>query len=95
MVYNIIIKGKQKTKNKKGDIKNEKKDTKSISSGGVGFFGALTILFIALKLIGVINWSWFYVLLPSIISLGLSAIILVIMLVVFIVVKIKNKEEEK
>lgn len=25
MVYNIIIKGKQKTKNKKGDIKNEKK----------------------------------------------------------------------
>lgn len=73
----------------------KKNDTKSISSGGVGFFGALTILFIALKLIGVINWSWFYVLLPSIISLGLSAIILVIMLVVFIVVKIKNKEEEK
>lgn len=73
----------------------KKNETKSIGSGGISFFGALTILFIALKLIGVINWSWFYVLLPSIISLGLSAIILAITLVVPIVVKIKNKEEEK
>jgi hypothetical protein len=27
------------------------------SSGGIGFFGALTLLFIGLKLGGVINWS--------------------------------------
>ena len=31
---------------------------------GIGFFGLLTILFIALKLTGYINWSWWFVLLP-------------------------------
>lgn len=32
------------------------------SGGGIGFFGALTILFIALKLMGHITWSWWWVL---------------------------------
>lgn len=32
--------------------------------GGIGFFGLLTILFIGLKLIGYINWSWVWVLSP-------------------------------
>lgn len=27
-------------------------------SGGIGFLGALALLFIGLKLGGVINWSW-------------------------------------
>lgn len=30
----------------------------------LGFFGVLTILFIALKLLGVITWSWVWVLAP-------------------------------
>ena len=34
------------------------------SSGGIGFFGLLTILFIALKLTGYISWSWWWVLAP-------------------------------
>lgn len=34
------------------------------SSGGIGFAGLLTILFIALKLTGVITWSWVWVLSP-------------------------------
>ena len=29
-----------------------------------GFMGALTLLFIALKLLGVIAWSWWWVTLP-------------------------------
>ena len=33
-------------------------------SGGVGFFGLLTIVFITLKVTGVINWSWWLVLSP-------------------------------
>jgi hypothetical protein len=37
---------------------------KSSSSGGIGFFGALGLLFVALKLGGVIHWSWWYVTLP-------------------------------
>lgn len=34
------------------------------SGGGIGFLGALTILFIALKLLNVITWSWWWVLSP-------------------------------
>ena len=39
-------------------------DNKSTTSPGIGFFGLLAILFIALKLIGVITWSWLWVLAP-------------------------------
>lgn len=34
------------------------------SSGGIGFFGLLTIAFIILKLCKVITWSWLWVLSP-------------------------------
>ena len=34
------------------------------TSGGIGFFGILTIVFIALKLTNYIDWSWWLVLLP-------------------------------
>lgn len=33
-------------------------------SGGIGFFGVLAIVFIVLKFLGVINWSWIWVLSP-------------------------------
>ncbi len=33
-------------------------------SGNIGFFGLLTILFIGLKLAGLIDWSWLWVLSP-------------------------------
>jgi hypothetical protein len=33
-------------------------------ASGIGFGGALTLLFITLKLIGVIQWSWWWVLSP-------------------------------
>lgn len=34
------------------------------TSGGIGFFGLLCILFIGLKLTGNIDWSWLWVLSP-------------------------------
>ena len=34
------------------------------SRGGIGFLGLLTLLFIALKLLGHIAWSWWWVLSP-------------------------------
>lgn len=34
------------------------------TSGGIGFPGLLTLLFIILKLTGVIAWSWWWVLSP-------------------------------
>jgi hypothetical protein len=36
----------------------------STSSGGIGFVGMLTIVFIVLKLCNVIAWSWWWVLSP-------------------------------
>lgn len=39
-------------------------DNSNASSGGIGFCGLLTILFIALKLCNVIAWSWWAVLAP-------------------------------
>jgi hypothetical protein len=34
------------------------------NSGGIGFAGLLTIVFITLKLTGYIDWSWVWVLAP-------------------------------
>ena len=34
------------------------------ATGGIGFCGLLTIVFIVLKLIGKIDWSWWWVLAP-------------------------------
>ena len=34
------------------------------SSGGIGFFGLLTVVFITLKLVGIIEWSWWLVTAP-------------------------------
>lgn len=36
----------------------------SSTSGGIGFSGLLTIVFIVLKLTGNIDWSWWWVLSP-------------------------------
>lgn len=33
-------------------------------SGGIGFGGLLTVVFITLKLCGVISWTWIWVLSP-------------------------------
>ncbi len=52
------------------------------ASGGVGIFGLLGLLFVALKLLGFINWSWWWVLLPF---YGPFALVLAIALVCFII----------
>ena len=43
----------------------------------MGFLEALTILFIVLKLTGVIAWGWFFVFLPLIISVGTYVLLLI------------------
>ena len=48
----------------------------SSSSGGVGFVGLLTILFIGLKLTNYIDWSWWWVLSPLWISAGVVLLVL-------------------
>lgn len=41
----------------------------------MGFLEILTLVFIALKLMGFITWSWFFVLLPTIISITLYLVL--------------------
>jgi hypothetical protein len=57
-------------------------ESSSKSSGGIGFAGMLTILFIGLKLTGYINWSWWWVLSPLWISFSIAVIILTIIAIV-------------
>lgn len=49
---------------------------------GVGFAGLLTILFIALKLCKVIDWSWWWILSPIWISVLLGIFILILVLTI-------------
>lgn len=44
----------------------------------MGFTEVLTIIFIVLKLLNIIDWNWFLVLLPEIIALPIYLIIVVI-----------------
>lgn len=48
------------------------------TSGGIGFVGLLTILFIGLKLTGFIDWSWLWVLSPIWISFSVVFALLAI-----------------
>ena len=45
------------------------------SNSGIGFFGLLTVLFIGLKLAGIIHWTWLWVLSPIWISIIVGVII--------------------
>ena len=52
------------------------------SSGGIGFFGLLGLLFIGLKLAGYINWSWIWVTAP----LWGPVVFLLVLIVVILVI---------
>ena len=51
------------------------------ASGGIGFTGLLTIVFIVLKLLKVINWSWLWVLSPLWITIALVIILTLLSLI--------------
>jgi hypothetical protein len=46
-------------------------DNSNASSGGIGFIGLLTIVFITLRLTNYIDWSWWWVLSPVWLSIAL------------------------
>ena len=51
------------------------------SSGGIGFCGLLTIVFIVLKLTKYIDWSWLWVFSPLWIPIALLLLVLLVLLV--------------
>ena len=61
-----------------------KENTKVVYKG-IGFAHILTIIFVIAKIVGYIEWSWWLVLLPSIISIGLSILVWLVVLIVVII----------
>lgn len=64
---------------------NRSEESSKAAGGGVGFCGLLAIAFIVLKLTGVIDWGWGWVLSPLWIPLAIVAGICVVVLIVVLV----------
>lgn len=67
-------------------------DNKSSASGGAGFSSLLAIAFIVLKLCNVIHWSWWWVLSPVWIPIGL---VIVGLLIYAIIIWRRSVDEKK
>lgn len=61
----------------------------------IGFCGVLTILFIALKLCGTINWSWLWVLSPLWIGLSVGLVAMAIFSMVSIILLTREKKGKR
>ena len=57
------------------------------SNSGVSLIGVVQIVFIILKLAGLISWSWWIVLVPLWITLFLLLIAVLVLLIVYIAAK--------
>ena len=57
------------------------------TSSGIGFGSALLLIFIILKLVGVIDWSWWWVLSPIWIPVVLLMAASILLFVVYRIVK--------
>lgn len=73
------------------------------ASGGIGILGFLGLIFITLKLCGVINWSWLWVLAPFwlpltivlSVLLGLGIVwVMIIIMIAFIEAVTKDKKSK-
>lgn len=66
------------------------KNNVNVNSSGLGICGLLTVVFIVLKLCGVIAWSWFWVCFPMILSVGIGILGLLFAMIVCIIVAKKE-----
>jgi len=60
--------------------------SKETSSGGIGLTGMLTVLFVGLKLMHYIDWSWWWVLSPLWLPLPVLFVVFFLILLVKAVV---------
>ena len=63
-------------------------ETTTTQTGGVGVLGLLGVLFVGLKLGGVIDWSWWYVTMPFWIGFAIVAVILAFLGVIWLLATI-------
>lgn len=66
-------------------------NSSSTQSGGIGILGLLGVLFVGLKLAGIITWSWWYVTLPFWGGLALFLGILVVVFIGALIVALVNR----
>jgi len=63
--------------------------TATASTGGIGFFGLLTIVLIVLKVGAfdtvVVGWSWWLVLSPLVVGFGISMLVLLFIAIIIFV----------
>jgi len=57
-------------------------ESKTVSSGGIGFTGLLAIVFITLKLTNYIDWSWWWVLAP----LWVPFVLVILFIILFVAI---------
>jgi hypothetical protein len=89
---NVLKKLKVQTKSIKKQWKNLKNNNEEFGKTGIISLFVLiaTTTFIVLKLLGIITWSWFWVLSPLIFYIGLILLVIAIGIIVFSVLKKSN-----
>ena len=70
-------------------------ESSSNAGGGIGFLGLLQIVFITLKLLKVIAWSWWLVMLPTLIPIAFVAGYLLLVVVPLAFIGGKRKSDSK
>lgn len=66
-------------------------NNKNNNSSGLWVLGVLQIVFLVLKLTGLITWSWVLVLIPLWISLGILALVVVAVIIAVCLEQFKRK----
>jgi hypothetical protein len=61
------------------------------TSGGIGFCGLLTLVFITLKLVKVIDWPWVWVLSPIWIPAVIGLVTALVWILIVLVKMVKRK----
>ena len=63
--------------------------------GGVSILTVLALIFIVLKLVGLIDWSWWWVLAPFWIPLAFALVIVAIVFVVWLIAAVIEYAKEE
>lgn len=72
----------------------DNKKTAAAGSGGMSFGGVLTVIFVVLKLLHVIDWKWIWVLAPIWISFALVLLTIVVTIIVVWIKERKNIDRD-
>lgn len=70
-------------------------ESSSSSGGGIGFLGLLQIVLITLRLLKVIAWSWWVVMLPTLVPAAFVLVYFLLVVVPLVLEKDEKKEDRK